>query len=120
MSAMSRRDIESACYGAAVERYYRHHPQAIRPHHMKPSSAIRRDAPTERQIRDYLGHGSGTRKVRVQQDGVIRMYGSCLPGPTGFSFWQRWGHTNDLIVDARGQVKERPQRSVKGSRRGKR
>ena len=84
---------------------------------MKSSTAIRRDVPTAKEVRDFLGHGQGTRKVRVRRDGSIGIFGSCLPGPTGFAFWRQYGHASDLMVNSRKQVQEQLQRGQKDIRR---
>lgn len=81
---------------------------------MKSPATKNSNVPTPSQIREFLCHGRGSRKVRVRRDGTIQFYGCVLPGRNGFPFWQECGRLNDYVVNARGEVRERPARGRQG------
>ena len=52
---------------------------------------------TDRQIREHLGHGRGTRVVRIQRDGEVHYYGSCDPTDRSHDYWH-YGGTRDQLA----------------------
>lgn len=54
---------------------------------------------TATQIRKYLGHGEGSRKVRVKRDGTVEYWGSCDPFDRSHDYWHFGGWVEEYTHD---------------------
>ena len=45
----------------------------------------------EKQIREELGHGEGSRKVRISRDGTVTYYGSLSDTDRSHDYWHEAG-----------------------------
>lgn len=54
---------------------------------------------TNTQIREYLGHGRGNRKVRIKRDGGIEYYGSIDPFDRRHDYWHYAGSRAEIMRD---------------------
>uniref|UniRef100_A0A6H1Z9V6 Uncharacterized protein n=1 Tax=viral metagenome TaxID=1070528 RepID=A0A6H1Z9V6_9ZZZZ len=52
---------------------------------------------SNKQIREYLGHGQGTCKVRIKSNGTIYIYGSTDDFDRSKDFWAFAGWKEDVI-----------------------
>ena len=52
---------------------------------------------TARDVRKYLGHGDGNRRVRVSRDGHVTYYGSTDPADRSHDYWHEGGWTREYI-----------------------
>ncbi len=52
--------------------------------------------PTDREIREYLGHGRGNRKVRIKQSGEVLYYGSTEDTDRSQDYWHYGGQREEL------------------------
>jgi hypothetical protein len=57
-----------------------------------------------RQIRKFLGHGQGSRKVRVSRRGIVQYIGSPSGTDRGNDFWHDGRFADEYRVDADGTV----------------
>ena len=51
---------------------------------------------TNRDIRDYLGHGEGNRRVRIKHDGTVEYYGSTEHTDRSHDWWHYGGTREEL------------------------
>ena len=51
---------------------------------------------TDKMIRDHLGHGEGSRKVRVQRNGEVHYYGSRNDTDRQHDYWHFGGYRDEL------------------------
>ncbi len=55
------------------------------------------DTVTGRDIREYMGHGEGNRRVRIKRDGTIEYYGSTLDTDRDHDWWHYGGTRAELV-----------------------
>lgn len=51
----------------------------------------------DRDIREYLGHGKGNRRVRVRSYGIVEYYGSTDDTDRDHDYWHFGGYRNELV-----------------------
>jgi hypothetical protein len=51
-----------------------------------------------KQIREYLGHGNGTRRVRIHRDGTVNCYGSTDSAGRAQDRWTIAGYADEIWV----------------------
>lgn len=59
---------------------------------------------TPRQIRAYLGHGQGSRKVRITIEGRVNYYGSTDPANRQHDYWHEGRFADEYRVADDGTV----------------
>jgi len=59
----------------------------------------------KRRVRDALGHDTGTRRVRVRENGEVEVYGSVDCDPSQ-CHWVFYGFAEDVLTEcAKGGVR---------------
>lgn len=53
---------------------------------------------TDKEIRQFLGHGQGNRKVRIKKDGEIHYYGSINAFDRQHDYWHYGGSRDDIVT----------------------
>jgi hypothetical protein len=51
---------------------------------------------TNKELRTYLEHGIGTRRIKIKRDGSIVAYGSTRDTDRSLDFWQWIGFRDDI------------------------
>ena len=51
---------------------------------------------TDKMIREHLGHGDGSRKVRVKRNGEVHYYGSLDPADRKHDYWHFGGGREEI------------------------
>lgn len=80
-------------------------------------------AATHKEIRDYLGHGLGNRRVRISRDGRVQTYGSIDPTDRNVDYWMDRRYVEEYGVDDDGAVtpnRRPPGRPVAGTEKRRR
>lgn len=78
---------------------------------------------THAEIRGFLGHGMGSRRVRIAKDGVVTYYGSKSDTDRSHDYWHEAGHVDLYGVDDDGRVhndRRGPGRPIEGQERRER
>lgn len=56
---------------------------------------------TNKELRTYLEHGIGSRRIKITRDGSILAYGSTRDTDRALDFWQWVGYREDIEQQAR-------------------
>jgi hypothetical protein len=67
---------------------------------------------TDREIRVYLGHGQGNRRVRIKRDGTVEYYGSTNDIDRSHDYWHFGGMRSDIerqVLYYKERGRDRPQ-----------
>ena len=55
--------------------------------------------PTNKQIREYLGHNNRECRVRIKRNGEIWRYGSREDTDRSGDYWKLVGYDNNIVAD---------------------
>lgn len=59
---------------------------------------------THAEIRAHLGHGTGSRKVRIAKDGAVTYYGSTSDTDRSHDYWHEAGHIDQYGIEDDGAI----------------
>lgn len=55
--------------------------------------------PTNKQIREYLGHNGHECRVKIKRNGEVWRYGSCEDTDRSCDYWALVGYDNNIAAD---------------------